>query len=155
MSSRSNDPWAWLGLLKWSLAYTDGTTDSSEATPMSEEDKKFLETVMKEFVINENDRMQTILKQVTDFMEIWKTTEAHTDEQEETDAALLQELRDIVEQIDYARAFAAMKGLQFLLGCVGEREHMPRSTRLSCIPTTGEYWASPGFRGLSGPQESL
>jgi hsp70-interacting protein len=33
---------------------------------------------------------------------------------------LLQELRDIVEPIDYARAFLSLKGLPFLLGCILE-----------------------------------
>ena len=43
----SGDPFAWLGLLKWSLAYSDGTKPSEGAVPMSPEDKAFLEKVMK------------------------------------------------------------------------------------------------------------
>ena len=93
-------------------------------TAMSEEDKAFLEAVMKEGIIDENERMKVILKQVTETMEKWKTS-SFTKEEEDSTEELLQELRDIVEQIDYARAFAAMKGLVFLLGCAGERERMP------------------------------
>ena len=37
----------------------------------------------------------------------------------------------------------------------GWGEHRNGHHRGKIIPTTGEYWASPGFRGLSGPQESL
>jgi hsp70-interacting protein len=100
--------------------------------PMSPEDRAFLETVMKEGIIDENRRMKTILHDVTGQMEAWKTA-PYTPEEANAVEALLQELRDIVEQIDYARAFAAMKGLNFVLGCVQERDAMPRSTRVVCL----------------------
>lgn len=129
----SSDPFAWLGLLKWSLAYSDGTRPSSEEfVPMSPEDKAFLEKVMKEGIINENERMKTILKDVTAQMEEWRIIK-YTEEEAERVEDLLQEVRDIVEQIDYARAFAAMKGSVFLLGCVQERGSMPKSTRVMCL----------------------
>lgn len=99
---------------------------------MSREDREFLERVMKEGIIDENERMKAILKQVTDQMQIWKGKPFDQTEEEEIQG-LLEELRDIVEQIDYARAFAAMKGLGFLIGCAQERQHMPRSTRLACL----------------------
>jgi hsp70-interacting protein len=130
----SSDPFAWLGLLKWSLAYSDGTKPSSDTmTPMSPEDKAFLEKVMKEGIIDENERMKVILQQVIQPMELWKTR-ASTMEEVETMNDLLQELRDIVEQIDYARAFTAMKGLSFLLGCVQEEQiPIPTSIRVMCL----------------------
>jgi hsp70-interacting protein len=138
------DPWAWLGLLKWSLSYSDGTHESpTSMTPLSAEDRAFLEKVMKEGIIDENERMKTILKEVTAIIETWKqeaeaNTEAKsatvmTQEQDDEMQDRLQELRDIVEQIDYARAFAAMKGLNFLLGCVQERQCIPRSMRGMCL----------------------
>lgn len=132
MGSQSSDPFAWLGLLKWSLAYSDGTNPSSDSVPMSPEDKSFLEMVMKEGIIDENERMKSILKDVTAQIEAWRT-ELYTEDEAEGVENLLQELRDIVEQIDYARAFAAMKGLTFLLGCVQERGSMPKSTRVTCL----------------------
>jgi hsp70-interacting protein len=139
----SGDPFAWLGLLKWSLSYSDGTTDAA-VQPMSDEDREFLERVMKEGIVDENERMKTILKQVTSIMDKWKNgsaTESEQHEEEGESAAtdeekmttLLEELRDIVEQIDYARAFCALKGLPFLLGCVQERQLVPRSTRVQCL----------------------
>jgi hsp70-interacting protein len=131
-AATQNDPFSWLGLLKWSLAYTDGTSET-KATPMSPEDKAFLEQVMKDGIVNEGERMTTILQQTTDIMELWKHAHTYTDEQETAVQVLLDELRFIVEQIDYARAFSAMAGLPFLLGCVGERQAMPRSTRLVCL----------------------
>lgn len=138
-SQGGSDPaWAWLGLLKWSLAYSDGTRPSDETiTPMSEEDKAFLEAVMKDGIIDENERMKTILKQVTESLEAMKEKSEGKDAEvslsaEEMDELLL-ELRDIVEQIDYARAFAAMKGLPFLLGCAQQRDVVPRSIRISCL----------------------
>jgi hsp70-interacting protein len=140
--SGSADPFAWLGLLQWSLKYSDGTQPSSgDITPMSAEDKAFLEKVMKEGIIDENERMKTILYEVTQQIEVWKTQSTsdlqnvESDESVDTMYDLLQELRDIVEQIDYARAFMSMKGIVFLLGCIENKEniYMPMKIRqLSC-----------------------
>jgi hsp70-interacting protein len=128
MSEGGGEPsWAWLGLLKWSLAYSDGTRPSEESmAPMSEEDRAFLEAVMKGGIIDENERMKEILKQVTQALE----SKDSLSEEELED--LLLELRDIVEQIDYARAFSAMKGLDFLLGCASEKE-ISLSIRKVCL----------------------
>ena len=45
---------------------------------------------------------------------------------------LLEELRDIVEQIDYARAFVSLQGLPFLLGCASE-DLIPMNVRAACV----------------------
>lgn len=131
MSSSGNEPWAWLGLLKWSLSYADGTSNETP-TPMSDEDRAFLEKVMSEGIVNEGDRMQEILKAVTETLAKWRST-PWTEEEATDSEELLQELRDIVEQIDYARAFAAMRGLPFLLGCAQERDHVAPSTRMLAL----------------------
>jgi len=133
--SEGNSPFAWLGLLKWSLAYSDGTKPSSDSQPMNKEDIEFLEKVMSEGIIDEGERMKCILKDLTDSLETMlgrdvaagvgsgngadgSAQEEKKKELEEEDMLeLIQELRDIVEQIDYARAFMAMGGLPFLLGC--------------------------------------
>mmetsp|Transcript_22633 Transcript_22633/g.49137 ORF Transcript_22633/g.49137 Transcript_22633/m.49137 type:complete len:377 (-) Transcript_22633:674-1804(-) len=146
--------WAWLGLLKWSLAHTDGTRPTSETMQMSDEDRKFLETVMKEGIVDEGERMKTILSDLTRELDRMKAeAERDTDgSNEETEAAqkdeektneqelseddmvdLLTELRDIVEQIDYAKAFSAMGGVPFLVGCASERGVVPKSVRSSCL----------------------
>ena len=46
-----NSPFHWLGLLKWSLAYSDGTEPAGDVEPMSKEDIDFLEKVMKEGIM--------------------------------------------------------------------------------------------------------
>uniref|UniRef100_A0A7S2IJG9 Nucleotide exchange factor Fes1 domain-containing protein n=1 Tax=Helicotheca tamesis TaxID=374047 RepID=A0A7S2IJG9_9STRA len=139
-----NSPFAWMGLLKWSLAHQDGTRPSSESKPMSDEDIKFLEAVMKDGIIDEGDRMKTILSDLTESLEAMRDnaigeTGSNAEEQkrkelsEEEISDLLLELRDIVEQIDYARAFTAMGGLPFLIGCASERNIVPRSIRSACL----------------------
>ena len=152
MSSGGNgdNQGAWLGLLKWSLAYTDGTRPSSETMQMSEEDKKFLEMVMKEGIIDEGERMKTILNDLTGALDRMVKDAATTEEskedleeeEEKTDmpelteddmVELLEELRDIVEQIDYAKAFSALGGVPFLVGCASERGIVPKAVRSSCI----------------------
>ena len=115
---------------------------------MSEEDKKFLEMVMKEGIIDEGERMKTILSDLTGALdrmikEAASTEESKEDKEEEkTDVPelteddmvdLLEELRDIVEQIDYAKAFSALGGVPFLVGCASERGIVPKAVRSSCI----------------------
>lgn len=115
---------------------------------MSEEDKKFLEMVMKEGIIDEGERMKTILSDLTGALdrmikEAASTEESKEDKEEEkTDVPelteddmvdLLEELRDIVEQIDYAKAFSALGGVPFLVGCASERGVVPKAVRSSCI----------------------
>jgi hsp70-interacting protein len=137
-SGSSNSPFAWLGLLKWSLAYSDGTRPSSEEfNPMSKEDIEFLENVMKDGIIDEGERMKEILRNLTDALDVVlteSTDEEKRKELEEDDMLdLFQELRDIVEQIDYARAFMAMGGIKFLLGCATTDGNVPKSIRKSAL----------------------
>merc|ERR1712032_1209839 len=75
-----NNPWGWLGLLKWSLAQqrqeavpdnADGNKNEGESK-MSEEDITFLEKVMKEGIIDEGERMKEILRRVAKQIEEWK-----------------------------------------------------------------------------------
>mmetsp|Transcript_9453 Transcript_9453/g.17055 ORF Transcript_9453/g.17055 Transcript_9453/m.17055 type:complete len:389 (-) Transcript_9453:92-1258(-) len=134
MASSNGNPFQWLGLLKWSLAYSDGTRPSDDIKPMNKDDIEFLEKVMKEGIIDEGERMKSILKDLTDSLEMLlganitadgngdggresKQEEKRKELDEDDMLELLQELRDIVEQIDYARAFMAMGGIPFLLGC--------------------------------------
>jgi len=127
----SPNPFAWLGLLKWSLSYTDGTKpteNTEELSPLSEEDKRFLESVMKDGIIDENARMHEILNELTSMLE-------HELEEDKVNDVVefLWELNDIVGQIDYARAFVAMGGLPFLLGCAKERENVNLEVRCTCL----------------------
>lgn len=140
----TNNPNAWLGLLKWSLAYSDGTKPSDEnIKQMSKEDIAFLESVMKDGIIDEGERMKVILKDLTDSLETMlgdgsnSTVEIEHQEEkrkeldEDDMLELMQELRDIVEQIDYARAFMAMGGLPFLLGCASSAA--PKAIKKSAL----------------------
>jgi hsp70-interacting protein len=129
--------WAWLGLLKWSLSYSDGTSDTP-AVPMDLEKRAFLEAVMKDGILDENERMKEILGQMTTAMEVYQRQnggDGDGDEDADIHGLLLAlvELRDIVEQIDYARAFCSLQGLPFLLGCIQEREAVPEPIRMACL----------------------
>jgi hsp70-interacting protein len=131
---------AWLGLLKWSLNYTDGTNQGESPVPMSPEDRAFLTKVMEEGIVNESTRMREVLKNITAYLENPQGGEgggsssgaasssedgvmiAAATELSKEDELLenLNELQFIVEQIDFARAFCQMNGLPFLLGLASE-----------------------------------
>jgi len=135
---------AWLGLLKWSLNHVDGTVPSEESpgfTEMSAEDKAFLEEVMKNGIIDEGKRMQTILSSLVSYLDNLindnnKNAESADDCEpiSESDVLdLLEELQYIVGQIDYARNFAAMGGIKFLIGCSSQKQAVSKSIRSSCL----------------------
>ncbi|OEU15661.1 hypothetical protein FRACYDRAFT_187753 [Fragilariopsis cylindrus CCMP1102] len=130
------DPWAWLGLLKWTLAHSDGTKPSDPAKMMSDEDRAFLEMVMKEGIIDENERMKIILEEFSKAMEYYKNAESSSQPipNDEALEELLQELRDIVEQVDYARAFVSLKGCSFLLGAISAMSSASSSLSSSSAP---------------------
>lgn len=110
----------WLGLLKWSLAYLDGTRPSSEIEPLSDEDKAFLEKVMMDGIIDPGKRMKELLEQLTESLQRLYSCDVIRQENEEPEKTIINlmvELQDIVEQIDYANDFVKMNGLPFLYGC--------------------------------------
>jgi hypothetical protein len=104
--SAQNDASNWLGLLKWSLSYADGTTPS-QFSAMSEEDKKWLENVMKEGVRDDPQRMNEVMTKLKDGMD-------NNGSFEDTEGDL-EDLRDIVEQVDMAQVFAKFGGCDLLL----------------------------------------
>ena len=109
---------------------------------MSAEDRAFLEEVMTNGIINEGDRMKTILNQLVSYLDDIKSKSESASESECTPSPapsadeieiLLQELQDIVEQIDYAMSFSAMGGLPFLIGCASQTNSIPTSIRAACL----------------------
>lgn len=111
----AEDQGLWLGLLKWSLAHSDGTAPSP-ATAMSDEDKSFLERVLREHTRNEPERMKEIILELVTFVDAATASAAASTPNEEHIENLLDELRDITEQIDMAQVFCKFGGLQCILG---------------------------------------
>lgn len=58
----------WLGLLKWSLAHSDGTAPTA-AEAMSKENQDFLTRVMEEGVRNDGQRMREIMLDIAAYLE--------------------------------------------------------------------------------------
>jgi len=57
-SSRANG--GWLGILKWSLAQSDGTRDASEFKEMAPEDKRWLQEALQSLTVDEAARMREL-----------------------------------------------------------------------------------------------
>eukprot|EP00658_Telonema_sp_P-2_P066661 TRINITY_DN5562_c0_g1_i2.p1 TRINITY_DN5562_c0_g1~~TRINITY_DN5562_c0_g1_i2.p1 ORF type:complete len:306 (-),score=95.25 TRINITY_DN5562_c0_g1_i2:299-1216(-) len=89
-----SNPNEWLGLLRWSLSYTDGT-GKSVAKEMSAERRAFLEKAMSEMMIDEAKRMKEIVAQLSEIG-------ANPEDQAGDAAPLFEELEDIVENLDAA-----------------------------------------------------
>ena len=68
MSDEGDPQGLWLGLLKWSLAHSDGTAPSPQ-TSMSDEDKSFLERALRETARNEPERMKEIMLELVAFVD--------------------------------------------------------------------------------------
>lgn len=104
---------------------------------MSKEDIEFLEKVMKDGIIDEGERMKEILRDLTYALEgmLGQTSEEEKKKEltEDDMLDLFDELRDIVEQIDYARAFMSLGGIKFLLGCATTEVNIPKSIRKSAL----------------------
>jgi hypothetical protein len=129
----------WLSLLKWSLKQSDGFAPS-DAKPMSDEDKAFLEKVMAEGIRDDPKRMKEILGELMDAIEARRTADeeysidnepnkgvdknnsshrvdgSSTEERDEEEiVSLLEELQDLVEDLDLAQIFAKVGGPTWLL----------------------------------------
>ena len=113
------DPNKWLGLMRWSMNYSDGTRPT-DLKPMSKEDKEWLEQVMRECVIDEVERMKQIcdLLRGGDPKEIFKDAESEVvdrisklitpDDHQQFKQDMLEYLHDLVENLDNAKAFMPM-----------------------------------------------
>mmetsp|Transcript_5122 Transcript_5122/g.5258 ORF Transcript_5122/g.5258 Transcript_5122/m.5258 type:complete len:383 (-) Transcript_5122:1642-2790(-) len=127
----SGDP-NWLGLLQWSLANTDGTSPSPTLGPMAEEDKKWLEAVMKANVKDEPARMTEIMNDIVQMLESNLCCE-----NEERIEMILEELRDITEQIDMAQIFVKFGGLTCLIGLLQCKEELSEDVRCLAVGVMG------------------
>eukprot|EP00753_Platysulcus_tardus_P012584 PLAT3455.1.p1 GENE.PLAT3455.1~~PLAT3455.1.p1 ORF type:complete len:355 (+),score=186.24 PLAT3455.1:161-1225(+) len=104
----SGDPLkdVWPGLLKWSLAHSDGTGET-EWTEMTEERKKFLEEAVREWVVDAVERMGKLMDAVK--------AEETDEEAVAAKEAALDALLDMVDNIDTARDFVKLGGVVYLL----------------------------------------
>ncbi|TYZ68981.1 hypothetical protein PybrP1_000215 [[Pythium] brassicae (nom. inval.)] len=138
------DPNKWLGLMKWSMKYSDGTAPS-EFKEIKKEDREFLEKVLKEGVIDETERMRQILRILRgehpsavfakddeddagdddDAANKQQLEEATPEELADYKDALLDELLTRVDQIDNAMNFVKMQGLVVLRDVVQQDARAP------------------------------
>lgn len=84
---------------------------------MSEEDKKFLERVMKEAIKDEPARMREIMQEIMTMLDSGSCLS-----QQEHIEDMLEELRDMTEQIDMAALFVKFGGVQCLMGIIESPE---------------------------------
>ena len=130
MSADGDGP-DWLGLLKWSLAQTDGTSDS-DARPMSEEDVQFLTNVMESLVADEPKRMREMMVEIAAFLdesieeekgEHCPMSQLSREMQQERMIDIFEELRDITCQIDMSVFFATkLRGIACILDVLENRK---------------------------------
>jgi len=110
-----SQPGEWLGLLKWSLAYTDGTGETT-AKEMDSEKRAWLEAAMKELVV---DEAKLAKESVDELQELSLQTELG-DQSIERATELFEQVEDIAESLD--TAFDLVK-----MGCMNQMVEMLRS----------------------------
>eukprot|EP01039_Chlorochromonas_danica_P009019 gene9019-9954_t len=113
----------WLGLLRWSLAYQDGT-QTSQFNQLSEQDREWLGSVLKEVVKDEAERMNEII------LSLQEKHQSGAFQSQQTEAfSLLEELQDIIEQVDMAEIFAKFHGSRLLLLLLEDKIAVPLTVR--------------------------
>ena len=105
----------WLNILKWSISQSDGTSENN-FDPMSTENKEWLSNAMKELVKDEPSRLLQITQELVKLLESEFLDISIV--REEEIQSLLDELRDITEQIDMAQLFVKYGGIKCILGLI-------------------------------------
>jgi hsp70-interacting protein len=121
------DPNKWLGLMRWSMKYQDGTAPSN-VREMTKEDRDFLDKVLKEGVMDENERVRQILRILDGehpsvvFAREGETVNAEIEEAKVSEEelaeykdALLDELLVRIDQIDNAMNMVKSQGFDTLM----------------------------------------
>ncbi|POM77901.1 Nucleotide exchange factors-like protein [Phytophthora palmivora] len=122
----------WQALMKWTMKHTDGTTPT-EATPISEDKRRFLEMVMNEGVIDENERVKDILRilegedprlvfAAEDGTIADEGADPTPEELAQYKDTLLDELLTRIDQIDNAQNFVKMGGLRVMINVIQKYE---------------------------------
>ncbi|KUF95755.1 ATP-dependent Clp protease ATP-binding subunit ClpX [Phytophthora nicotianae] len=122
----------WQALMKWTMKHTDGTTPT-EATPISEDKRRFLEMVMNEGVIDENERVKDILRilEGEDPRLVFAKEDGTIADEDNSPSpeelaqykdTLLDELLTRIDQIDNAQNFVKMGGLRIMINVIKKYE---------------------------------
>merc|ERR1711871_104794 len=126
----TSDPNQWLGLLRWSLQYQDGTApvNKDEVQEMPPEDRKWLEEAMSELVVDEAKRLSEIVDQLESTRK--EGTQEGTPVEE-----LFEELIDIVEQIDMALNLHKAGKLALIIDMLRDPDPVSRAHAAAVIAT--------------------
>lgn len=128
----SNDPGQWLGLLKWSLAYQDGTKPNSEVSEMDQADKAWLTEAMAACTVDEAARM----REIVDTLDKQRRGEGEGDGVDVEE--WFEELQDIVEQIDQALNLHKIGKLEVLIEMLRDANPLYRACAAGVIATASQ-----------------
>lgn len=140
-SSDADERGNWLALLKWSLKNSnDGTNPDTNPSSVSEEDRAFLENAMKQ-VQNTPERLRIIMEELITMLNSTSSSSSVEDLTNRNDftAALLEELEEIIEDIDFAQIFVKFGGAKCLIQTAREVESsgISESNRANCLGIIG------------------
>jgi hypothetical protein len=125
----------WLGLLKWSLAHSDGTSGTTVGK-MSDADREFLENLMKSMVKDEMSALRDCLAFIHECGEKVGRGEEISEDENDKFLDKVEEIRDITDQVDMAENFVKIGGLDCLMGGVKQRR-LPSELRASLVGAFG------------------
>ncbi|CAH0481464.1 unnamed protein product [Peronospora belbahrii] len=134
----------WRALMKWTMKQTTNSSTNATTTipstgvqPISEDKRKFLELVMNEGVIDENERIKEMLRilQGEDPRLVFASKDGVIQDEEDTVTTSLEDLRQYqdtlldellirIDQIDNAQNFVKMGGLRVMRNVIEKYEHV-------------------------------
>jgi hsp70-interacting protein len=103
-----SDPGQWLGLLKWSLAYQDGTYEKEEAKEMDHGRRQWLQEAMSELIVDEAKLMKEIVEKLSEMSKQEECVEAEVTDKYE-------QLEDMIENLDAAYDLVKMGKMDTLI----------------------------------------
>uniref|UniRef100_A0A7S0RII3 TOG domain-containing protein n=1 Tax=Pyramimonas obovata TaxID=1411642 RepID=A0A7S0RII3_9CHLO len=110
----------WAGLLKWSLAHSDGTAPARE---ISDEERQWFAEAMKAHTVDD----VAIMQQIGAFLVKESEDGVSEEEMVQTKEDLLQELMDIVDHVDRARDLKVIGGFQTVIDLLKSKHDGLRS----------------------------
>lgn len=127
----------YLGLLRWSMNYQDGTTDAQDVQPMTEERRKWLMEAIESQVVDPVEQMKNVIN-ILKLNPLFERKEEKQDSEKnkefknmltffEKQGEVLEQLMEYIDNYDLANDFDKLGGVEMLMKLLAHE--VPESTK--------------------------